>query len=86
MEHIDLNLEALNFKMEYIDYEKLNEFRCEAFDELEVDWQDNGGISIYKFANQLNSREDNTDILDTKGILRLIESVLVLKQNHLNCG
>ncbi len=53
MEHIDLNLEALNFKMEQIDYEKLNEFRCEAFDELEVDWQDNGGISIYKFANQV---------------------------------
>lgn len=53
IEHINLNLEALNFKMERIDYDKLNEFRCKEFDELEVDWQDNGGISIYKFANQV---------------------------------
>lgn len=53
IEHIDLNLEALNFKMEQIDYDKLNKFRCKEFDELEVDWQDNGGISIYKFANQV---------------------------------
>lgn len=53
IEHIDLNLEALNFKMEQIDYDKLNEFRCKEFDALEVDWQDNGGISIYKFANQV---------------------------------
>lgn len=53
IEHIDLNLDALNFKMEQIDYDKLNEFRCKEFDELEVDWLDNGGISIYKFANQI---------------------------------
>lgn len=53
IEHIDLNIDALNFKMEQIDYGKLNEFRCKEFDELEVDWQDNGGISIYKFANQI---------------------------------
>lgn len=53
IEHINLNLEALNFKIEQTDYDKLNEFRCKEFDELEVDWQDNGGISIYKFANQV---------------------------------
>ena len=53
IEHIDLNLEALKFKMEKEDYEKLNEFRCKAFDDLEVDWLDQGGISIYKFANQV---------------------------------
>lgn len=53
IEHIDLNLDALKFKMEQTDYDKLNEFRCKEFDELEVDWQDNGGISIYKFANQV---------------------------------
>lgn len=53
IEHIDLNLEALNFKMKQIDYDKLNEFRCKEFDALEVDWQDNGGIPIYKFANQV---------------------------------
>ena len=52
MEHINLNLEALSFKMEDVDYEKLNQFRSEEFDQLNVDWQDNGGIPIYKFANQ----------------------------------
>lgn len=53
IEHIDLNLGALNFRMEQKDYNKLNEFRCKEFDRLEVDWQDNGGIPIYKFANQV---------------------------------
>ena len=53
IDHINMNLESLDFKMEQSDYDKLNEFRCEAFDKLEVDWQDNGGISIYKFANQV---------------------------------
>lgn len=53
IEHINMNLESLDFKMEQSDYDKLNEFRCEAFDKLKVDWQDNGGISIYKFANQV---------------------------------
>lgn len=53
VEHIKLNLEALNFTMEKEDYERLNSFRCREFDELKVDWQDNGGIPIYKFANQV---------------------------------
>ena len=53
LEHVKSNLEALEFKMEKEDYEKLNEFRCKEFDELEVDWLDNGGIPIYKFANQV---------------------------------
>lgn len=53
LEHVKSNLEALKFKMEKVDYEKLNEFRCKEFDELEVDWLDNGGIPIYKFANQV---------------------------------
>jgi len=53
MEHIKLNLEALDFDMEQQDYQRLNDFRCEEFDKLEVDWLDNGGIPIYKFANQV---------------------------------
>ena len=53
IEHIKLNIEALNFVMEEVDYQRLNEFRCKEFDELEVDWQDEGGIPIYKFANQV---------------------------------
>lgn len=52
-EHIKLNMEALNFEMEKEDYERLNNFRCGEFDKLSVDWEDNGGIPIYKFANQI---------------------------------
>jgi len=54
IEYIDLNLDALKFEMIKEDYNKLNEFRCEEFDKLEVDWQDKGGIPIYKFANQVD--------------------------------
>jgi len=53
LEHIKLNLEALEFEMDKEDYKKLNDFRCKEFDELEVDWEDSGGIPIYKFANQV---------------------------------
>ena len=53
IEHIKLNLEALGFEMEQPDYQRLNDFRCEEFDILEVDWLDNGGLPIYKFANQV---------------------------------
>lgn len=53
VEHIKLNLDALNFEMAKEDYERLNDFRCKEFDDLEVDWDDNGGIPIYKFANQV---------------------------------
>ena len=53
VEHIKLNLDALNFEMTKVDYERLNDFRCKEFDDLEVDWEDNGGIPIYKFANQV---------------------------------
>lgn len=53
IKYIDLNLGALNFDMSNEDYNKLNEFRCEEFDKLEVDWEDTGGIPIYKFANQV---------------------------------
>ena len=53
-EHIDLNLSALDFKMENDDYKKLNEFRSGEFDSLGVDWNDNGGVPIWKIANQLD--------------------------------
>ncbi len=53
IEHIKLNLEALEFTMEQQDYKRLNDFRCKEFDDLVVDWDDNGGIPIYKFANQV---------------------------------
>ena len=39
--------------MEKEDYELLNNFRSEEFDKIEIDWNDDGGIPIYKFANQV---------------------------------
>ncbi len=49
---INENKQALNFKMDIEDYEKLNNFRSEEFDNVKVDWDDNGGISIDQLANQ----------------------------------
>lgn len=49
---IDENKEALDFKMDIEDYEKLNNFRSEEFDNVKIDWDDNGGISIDQLANQ----------------------------------
>ena len=49
---INENKQALNFKMDIEDYERLNNFRSEEFDNVKVDWDDNGGISIDQLANQ----------------------------------
>lgn len=49
---IDENKQALDFKMDMEDYERLNNFRSEEFDNVKVDWNDNGGISIDQLANQ----------------------------------
>ena len=40
----------------FIDTNKLNEFRSDDFDNLEVDWNDDGGIPIYKLANQCEQK------------------------------
>lgn len=49
---IDENKQALDFKMNIEDYQRLNNFRSEEFDNIKVDWEDNGGISIDQLANQ----------------------------------
>lgn len=49
---IDENKKALDFKMDIEDYQKLNNFRSEQFDNIKVDWKDEGGISIDQLANQ----------------------------------
>jgi len=49
---IDENNNALHFKMEKEDYERLNEFRSEEFDNVVIDWNDKGGIPIDQLANQ----------------------------------
>lgn len=49
---IDENKQALDFKMDIEDYQRLNNFRSKEFDNIKVDWNDNGGISIDQLANQ----------------------------------
>lgn len=49
---INENKQALNFKMDIEDYKRLNNFRNEEFDNVKVDWDDNGGIPIDQLANQ----------------------------------
>ena len=38
--------------MDKNDYEKLNKFRSEEFDSIEIDWKGNGGVVIDQLANQ----------------------------------
>lgn len=50
---INENLESLEFEMEKVDYERLNNFRNEEFDNIKIDWSYTGeGITIDQLANQ----------------------------------
>lgn len=51
-EYVDLNFDALSFKIDKQDIDRLNDFRSDDFDSIEVDWENTGGIPIWKFANQ----------------------------------
>ena len=51
---INENLSAIEFTMEIDDYKKLNEFRNVEFDNVEIDWYCNGGITIDQLANQFD--------------------------------
>ncbi len=46
------NLESLDFVMKNEDYEILNDFRNKEFDDIKIDWEANGGITIDQLANQ----------------------------------
>lgn len=53
IKRINENLEALNFEMQKTDYEKLNDFRSEEFDNIKIDWDYSGnGVTIDQLANQ----------------------------------
>ena len=55
IERIDENLAAFDFEMSKEDYQKLNEFRCKQFDDVEIDWYCcNGGVTIDQLANQFD--------------------------------
>lgn len=53
IERINENLEAVTFEMEREDYQKLNNFRSQEFDNIKIDWYYTGdGITIDQLANQ----------------------------------
>jgi len=51
---INENLSAIDFMMELEDYRRLNEFRSKEFDNVEIDWYCNGGVTIDQLANQFD--------------------------------
>lgn len=52
IQNIEANLEALNFVMEKEDLEILNDFQDERFNKVNIDWQNQGGVTIDQLANQ----------------------------------
>jgi len=54
IERIKENLESIHFEMDEEDYESLNNFRSKEFDEVKIDWNWNGGVTIDQLANQFN--------------------------------
>ena len=52
IKRIDENNESINFKMSDDDYNKLDDFRNTEFDNVKIDWDCNGGVTIDQLANQ----------------------------------
>ena len=49
---INENINSLNFEMDIEDYNKLDLFRAEEFDNIVIDWEGKGGITVDQLANQ----------------------------------
>ena len=49
---INENINLLNFEMDIKDYNKLDSFRAEEFDNIVIDWEGKGGITVDQLANQ----------------------------------
>lgn len=52
IQNIKSNLESLDFSIEKEDVKKLNDFQDERFNAIEIDWKNQGGITIDKLASQ----------------------------------
>ena len=52
IKNIDSNLDALNFTLDKTDIEILNQFQDKRFNDIKIDWKNNGGITIDKLASQ----------------------------------
>lgn len=46
------NIEALDFEMEKIDYNTLNQFQNEKINNIEINWEKESGVTIDQLANQ----------------------------------
>lgn len=51
-DRIKENIEALDFEMEKLDYEQLNEFQNEKINSIEINWNEESGVTIDQLANQ----------------------------------
>lgn len=49
---INENINSLSFEMDKEDYKKLNLFRAKEFDDIVIDWEGKGGITVDQLANQ----------------------------------
>lgn len=49
---IDQNYASIEFEMEQNDYDRLNQFRSKEFDEVSIDWNGTGGVTIDQLPNQ----------------------------------
>lgn len=52
IKNIDSNLESLDFKLENEDIQILNNFQDERFNSIDIDWKNQGGITIDKLASR----------------------------------
>lgn len=52
IKNIDSNLDALEFTLDSRDIEILNRFQDKRFNDIEIDWKNEGGITIDKLASQ----------------------------------
>ena len=52
IDNIDNNLDSLNFTIQNNDIKILNNFQDERFNNIEIDWKNQGGITIDKLASQ----------------------------------
>lgn len=57
IQNIDSNLEVLDFAMEKEDLKILNDFQDERFNQIEIDWKNQGGVTIDKLASQFKIEE-----------------------------
>lgn len=51
-DRINENIKSLDFEMNIEDYDKLDLFRAKEFDNIEIDWEGKGGITVDQLANQ----------------------------------